>query len=304
MIETILKEYSEYKIEQKGKYFYIYVPYDREQRKELLEKIATDYKLELKSSYKSSLGMIQNDDKYIIIKPLNRQGDKSSGLLNEIEFSNLIKDKMSKKIKKIIFIDENNRKYELSELKDICIVGRKKNKRDKDGKISKADIIVKGKIDYYISLKKTNSQSWESATNYSVEIKKILDFLMAKKKVQLINQKNNYYKISREVLIEIEKNKIVDFVFGNDILKNGVIIKHDFDYKNVVCKEKKNICYIYVKELIFKTNHLRNKKFYFLVRNSSQRNIKNFYKGLRIVVVTNRKKAIIVNSNGEILNDV
>lgn len=304
MIEKILKEYSKYKIEKKGKYNYIYVPYDREKRKEILEKIASDYKLELKTSYKSSLGMIKNGDNYIIIKPLNRQGDKSSGLLNEIEFSNMIKDKISKNIKKIIFIDENNRKYEICEIEDVCIVGRKKNKRDKNGKISKADVIIKGKSDYCISLKKTNSQSWESATNHSIEIKKTLDFLIAKKKIQLINQKNDHYKISREVLIEIEKSKIVDFVFGNDILKNGVIIKEDFDSKNILCKEKKNICYIYVKELIFKINHLKNKKFYFLVRNSSQRNIKNFYKGLRIVVGTNRKNAIIVNYNGEVLNDV
>lgn len=270
MIEQ-LSEYGE--VEQKTKNSF-YIRVHAQNRAEILKLIAKNLNgvYENKPISQSSIGYVSVKDKKIYVKPANREGDFSSGRQNELFLLNKLN---STQFEKIIFYTDTHTLIveDVIEVLD-C------SKKTKQDQICKADLHIITKTDsFFISVKMTSAQYWESSDKYKHIAKFYLDKLLADNSIKLSEQ-NNVYKIEPNIAIECTTDEISKIVFGDDVSKNGCVLVQDFNEDHF--KSENNILHVRCNQILQKPSDLKiHQKPYFLIRNDSTRNC--VYKGLRIL---------------------
>lgn len=249
-------------------------------------KILTDIEKCLKNcQYKkqpihdSSIGRIELNNSLIKIycKPSNKQGIQSAGILNEFILFENVRKYLKQTDSLTIHLIHNNKKFILKDIQTIQLVGRNTTNR------KKADVIFESaNKSYHFSLKKDDSEFWESADTYIGDTFKTV---MKKNNIEPLKDKNNQYSVQPSLAIKATKKEKIDVVFGTDLLNNGGVIYRTFsndDFKLI-----DNILHITISTLITKPDELNNQfDVYFICRNDKSRTSNKFYPGLRLMAVT------------------
>jgi hypothetical protein len=282
------------------------------QRRSILEQI---YKKFGNSNYnfstsRSSIGHIDiiypnNKKSFITVKPINKQGNKSAGIDNELNLFDQIKKalEIAKPIT-VIFESFKNRKKVIKNVTEVILTNKQTKNR------AKADIVLKTKKgqDFPISIKKNNAEYWESADSYQHAQKiarKIIKKLENKNQIFLIN-KNSFYQLIPSIAFPASDKEKKQVVFGSDILLgNGVVIVQDFSDENFEWNYSKKILKIRVSKILQSKKDLTGEDdVWFIVRNDSNRRTRGFYPGLRILACTPKRLTqgvMLVSRQGKIL---
>ena len=104
----------------------------------------------------SSMGAVLYKNASFVIKPSGAQGRASAGTENEDILENELKKYLEDGPKNVVFVG-SNKNYATKDIKDVVGVGY-----DVAGG-KKADVVLKGEVDYPISIKKDNAGFWESS---------------------------------------------------------------------------------------------------------------------------------------------
>ena len=259
-------------------------------RKELLEQVEEKFKeyganYDNKPSSTSSIGMVHLNNFSILAKPKNRQGARSAGIENEmiiIKQINEMIEQAHSPIDIVFKIKGKTKTCKYSNITECVEMGR-----DTSGR-KKADIVLvdTNKKKYGISLKKDGAEIWESADRYwGDKAKKYLDRELKKMSIDLEDM-GSFYKINPNFAIKATPSEVRDVVFGTDLLNNGAIVERTFGGKDFQYDGKTNTLTIWSSDLITSPNEVKgNKSVWFLVRNDKTRNIRQLYKGLRVLAV-------------------
>lgn len=196
-------------------------------RKRIQEKVMAlleIYELQPKlvNSDKSSIGIIDTNEYEVLVKPLLKNNSKH----NETRLVDLFHEY---KPKSIMFIDVNNNKFLLDDVKDV-LDRQVSNKRcTKTLKVNKEDICIHTESGFHpISLKMTGGATfWESADS-------ILNDRASEILTELINRfdiKNfDGRKLKRDIIIDKhDYGTLSGCVYGNDILPSGCVAVTNFD---------------------------------------------------------------------------
>lgn len=160
----------------------------------------------------------------IEVKPEGRQGNDSAGIQNEVSFYNLIKKTVSERGALTIRLRGRNGKiFDCRSVRDASLVGRNTRGRQK------ADVILHGEKNYRISLKKENSEYWESADSLiGKKVRSLLEDLLKKGSVSLEPLTSEVMRLDKEIAYKATLGETKDVVFGSDILNNGCVVVGDF----------------------------------------------------------------------------
>lgn len=241
----------------------------------------------------SSIGYIDYDNFNIIVKPLKRQGIKSSGIENEHMFIDMIEtmlhmnDTLTPLTIKFIGHNKNFEVKDVVEIKDVISINRvgafTANRK-------KADVLLKTKSGRQIpiSIKRDDSEHWESVDRYwSHEAKKYIDAQIKEKNIKLTKEED-YYKIYPSIAILATTQESNDIIFGADISPDGAVIIKTFSSDDF--KIENNVVKVYVTYVIRSLEDLPDsKEVYFMIRNDKSRNTTGFYPGLRVTAVTKNR---------------
>lgn len=229
----------------------------------------------------SSLGCVQTKDgRKIIVKDINKQGNKSPGISNEIIFYSKVKEALKTCNK--ISIMSDKRIIEYFDVLDIEMVSKNfKNRK-------KADIkIITKNGDFLISLKKDNSEFWESAESFiKDEAKNIIKKALDNNQTSIKKIDNGIYKIEKFLSWKATKTQAQNVVFGSDMKQyDRVIIKSFYDEDFSIIE---NTLHINVNHIISDIRDLTEKQeVHFLIRNDKTRTAGTLgYPGLRVIAVT------------------
>lgn len=308
LLTPIFKQYNFDTYKTIKNKIYLYVDLSYNERKILLQEIHLKLK-DATINYEcseSSIGRVEylsNNKRYFFyIKPLNRQGDKSSGLSNEQAAFNLFHKYINEGIRSFEIGDGNESKT-YNNIIDVKIVGQLTGTRkNKKKRINKADIILisENQEEFPISIKQENSVNWESSeTFFGAIARNILEQTITKKMVLLEKIDNVNFHINKNIAIKAKQSEKKQIIFGNDILNNGIIIINNFHgYSPIIMN---NVCKIFSTRVIFKEQHIKNDNIYFLIRNTKNRYSKFLYRGLRVVACTEKRitKQCVIITNRE-----
>ena len=253
-----------------------YVRVANNQRKTILTKIARDfqgfYNPTLRS--RSSLGRVDVDKIKIYVKPINRKGDFSSGKQNEIFLLNQLTQ--FENISSLVFYSDD---------KSICVsnflVAEDISKLKSNDRKHKGDIKIRTVLDdFYVSVKMTTSEYWESSDRYVGHlVKHYISELCESGKVKL-HKTNGVHKVSPNIAIECTEQESNHVIFGDDVSVKGFVVVKDFALEDFFYTS--NVLYIYCDQIIESYKDLKEEqKPYFLIRNDSTRNCG--YKGIRVL---------------------
>ena len=182
-------------------------------------------RLDMSKANISSIGLIDAPGfGSVVIKNSNRQGNKSAGIENEIYIINTINKALADGDGPMKVIFKAGRKtYVCDNVTNVKEMGR-----DTSGR-KKADIILEGRKNYPISLKKDNAGAWESADKkYGAEAGKIVRELVKANKVTLTTIAGGYGRISPEIAVPISDRNANDVIFGSDLKPNGAVVVRTF----------------------------------------------------------------------------
>jgi hypothetical protein len=236
----------------------------------------------------------KNNKFVVLAKPKSRQGKGSAGIDNEIfiikQIQSIIKETGEPIIVEIV--DSERRKFEATGVYDCIETGR-----DTKGR-KKADIILRGKKDYSISIKKDNAAAWESADTYwRGKALHIINELQKERKVKLTDLpgRNGVYKIEPELLIDCNKEEIRDFVFGSDLQPNGCVIKRTFSSRDFQYDGKTNTLKIQVTKIIDNMEDVTSGYYMpkILLRNDSSRTSPKGIPGIRILAIYGKRGNVL-----------
>lgn len=232
----------------------------------------------------SSVGCVRIGKLQIFVKPLSKQGAKSAGIENEIIVIDQI-NKFCNEFGKIRVIFRDDRQNFICDDVTECI----EMGRDTSGR-KKADIIVKGKTMYPVSIKKDNAETWESADKYySHKAKKILDDLIKKGKVHLEDH-GTFYKVNPTVAVKATREEVKNVVFGSDLGKNGCVATRTFREQDFQFNFEEKVLIVRCSNIITKMSDVKgSKSVWFLIRNDKTRNTKGFYPGLRVLAAYEKR---------------
>lgn len=241
------------------------------------------------SSKKDSIVLIKDTKIQLQVKPFGKQGIKSPGVDNEYALINSLK-----KIRKEIggkngvnfrFIGNNGPVMECEGVKSIMTTGFDTSNR------KKADLILRGKRHYPISLKKHNAEHWESADSYMGQYAKdVIEKTLKAGKVTLdpIPGMDGILKLSKEIAWKASDSQSRDVVFGSDILDRGCVIQEtfkDLQYE-ITDDDWINIKVQNLYKSISDVNRDSKHRVWFLIHNDKTRNSKTIgIKGVRVLAV-------------------
>jgi len=194
----------------------------------------------------SSTGAIKYKTVTFVVKPDNSQGRSSAGTGNE----DIIVDELNKYLEdgpKTIKFKGENKTYTVKNINKVESVGY-----DTQGG-KKADIILKGKKDYPISIKKDNAGFWESSDSRYRELvnalftkiqnggfapqltfKPFLDKLGNKKKgIYTMYNKETKSKVSGVIVLDLPESEEELIIFGSD---NSVVIYKTYSPQDFTLK--------------------------------------------------------------------
>lgn len=242
----------------------------------------------------STAGYLIKGDKIISVKERQKQGTRSSGIGNEVVFSESVKgaihynndDPIS-----VIFVAGRRKKIYTD------IVGcRRVGLRNRNRK--KADVVLidsNGK-EISISLKKDNSAWWESADSYWGKTgHKYIQALAKAKKITLKVGKDGIYKISPLIAVKATDEQAKDVIFGSDIKENdGCVIQKTFTDKDFSFYGAEEVLVVQATHIIDGLEDVDSDIYpWFTVRHDEGRdNVRGIgYKGLRAIAYKSKSLA-------------
>lgn len=234
----------------------------------------------------STAGYFIKDNKIISVKERQKQGVRSSGIGNEVIFSESVKgalhynngDPIS-----VMFVAGRKKKI-YTDIVGCRRVGLKSGGR------KKADVILidgRGK-EISISIKKDNSAWWESADSYWGKIgNKYIKLLTKSKKINLKSNKDGVYKISPLFAVKATESQAHDVIFGSDIKETGgCVVQKTFTDKDFSFYGAEEALIVSVTDIIDDISDLKPDNYpWFTVRHDKvRRNTKGIgYIGLRVI---------------------
>ena len=259
-------------------------------RKELLEELEEKFKdmgakYDNTPSSTSSVGMVYINNFSILAKPKNRQGSRSAGIENEmiiIKQINEMIEQAHSPIDIVFKIKGKTKTCKYSNITECVEMGR-----DTSGR-KKADIVLVNdkKQRYGISLKKDGAEIWESADRYfGDKAKRYLDREMERRNIALEDM-GSFYKVNPNFAVKANASEVRNVVFGSDLLNKGAIVERTFGGKDFEYDGRTNTLTIWSSDIITKPSEVKgDKTVWFLIRNDKSRNIRQLYKGLRVLAV-------------------
>lgn len=236
------------------------------------------------SSTLGSLGgvVFANSQIGITIKDTGRQGDKSSGVKNEVTFASLMQSVLEKyKTINVTFVDPRGNTLNIPKVIEVKLTGKDTKAR------KKADIKLVSKTqELPISIKQLDADSWESAdTSFGAKARQIINSLVEQRVLKLIplTDPPGAYSLSKEVVVEPTEEEAMAAIFGSDINPEGGIIIQTFEAKHFT-QIRNNLtveCHAIIKT---KEDIPESHLMVWLLRNDRQRNSKTLgIRGIRIV---------------------
>lgn len=262
----------------------------------------------------SSIGSIafQGSPLRLLVKDSGIQGDKSSGVANEIELAGILQSVIDKYgSAHVTFVDPRGKSLTINNCNKVDISGR-----DAKGR-KKADVVlVSPNRNLPISIKKLNAEAWESAdTLFGQKARGIIDKLVDDKIVKLDKLETSsdaqpIFSLSKEIVVEPTEEEAMAAIFGSDLNPKGGIVIQTFKPEHFVQdgNKVKVECHavITTREEI-PESHLM----VWLLRNDSNRNSQALgIRGIRIMAVTltrgigrtGKKDVILVDRYGNVVD--
>jgi hypothetical protein len=262
----------------------------------------------------SSIGSIafQGSPVRLLVKDVGVQGDKSSGVANEIELAGILQSVIEKYgSAHITFVDPRGKSLTINNCNKVDIAGR-----DVKGR-KKADVVlISPNRNLPISIKKLNAEAWESAdTLFGSKARNIIDQLRDDGILKLIKLETSsdsapVFSLSKEIVVEPTEEEALNAIFGSDLNPQGGVVIQTFKPEHFVQdgNKVKVECHavITTREEI-PESHLM----VWLLRNDSNRNSKALgIPGIRIMAVTltrgigktGKKDVILVDQYGNVVD--
>lgn len=218
----------------------------------------------------SSIGGVKIGKIKIIVKPKSKQGQASAGKSNEDFICNQINFYASKE--NPITLKIKSQKVVIHEIENV--IGCENTSLDSSNR-SKADIeiLTSKNKSIPVSIKQSNAVFWESAVTYfRHKAIPILENLLEKGDVELIEDKPGNFKLSRDVAIPAKNEDIKNVVFGKDLLNNnGFVIKQTFDKSDFSFDSDTQELTIEVEYLYENLNDVKENKIHFIIINKTGR---------------------------------
>ena len=286
---------------------------DANKRKAVLKKVdqEIDNAKYNPSTLRSSIGHVDVDYPdskkmgFVTAKPLNRQGDSSAGVSNELALANQISKALAIANPITVTFNAPNKQKTVKNVSGVVVKGRQTTNK------SKTDVaLITSRKNFNISIKQNNAEYWESADSYEpakAVAKKLIDKLVAQNKVKLINQ-GTHYQLIPSIAFPASDEEKTQMVFGSDILGSGAIIIQTFTEDDFEWDDARSTLKINVSEIIDSVKDITgNNDVWFIVRNDSNRNTKGFYPGLRILACKPERLTegvMLVDQSGKIIRKV
>lgn len=251
----------------------------------------------------------------IVVKEVEKQGEKSSGIANEATLHKLLTEIIRKYGSvNVQFIDNNGRKLSMANATNVELVGK-----DVSGG-KKADAIIVSKEGRLpISLKQLDADTWESAdTSFGQKAKQIIEKLIQEGLIELKVIGNRYnrktkqtspvYKLSKEIVVEPTKEEAMNAIFGTDLSPLGGIVIQTFKKEHFIRNGKDVVVQahaVITNEKDIPESHMM----VWLIRNDKTRS--NPIPGLRTLGATlirgigrkGTKDVILVDVNGNVVQN-
>ena len=248
----------------------------------------------------------------LLVKDIGIQGDKSSGVANEIELAGILQSVIDKYgSAHVTFVDPRGKSLTINNCNKIDISGR-----DAKGR-KKADVVlVSPDRNLPISIKKLNAEAWESAdTLFGQKARGIIDQLkddgvVKLKRLESSSKAQPIFALSKEIVVEPTEEEAMSAIFGSDLNPKGGIVIQTFKPEHFVQdgNQVKVECHavITTREEI-PESHLM----VWLLRNDSNRNSRALgIPGIRIMAVTltrgigrtGKKDVILVDQYGNVVD--
>jgi len=258
----------------------------------------------------SSAGYIAfaNDPTRIIVKDVGVQGDQSAGIANEMELAGMIQSVVQKYgSADVTFKDERGKTLSIANVTQVTTSG----KDVAGGK--KADVVLASDTQQLpVSIKKVTADTWESADNaFGEKARQIIDRLVDRGTIDLIELPSGSYKLSREVVIEPTPEEAMRAIFGTDINPQGGIVIQSFEPQHFKQEKNKIVveCHAVIKEI---EDIPESHAMYWLLRNNEGRLSRSLgIRGIRpLAVVMTRafgkrgtKDVVVVNQAGQVIKE-
>lgn len=197
----------------------------------------------------SSLGYVafQKDPSRIVVKDQGKQGDSSSGVANEIELAALLESVVQKYgSANVEFRDPRGKVLKIDGVTEVETTGKQVKGR------RKADVVLKSNTQTLpVSIKQLDAETWESADRmFGKRAREIIDDLVDRGAVDLIDIGAGGYKLSREIVIEPTEDEAMDAIFGADINPEGGIVIQTFKPEHFVQQDNRVVvaCHAVIKD--------------------------------------------------------
>ena len=227
----------------------------------------------------SSIGAVCLQDYTVRCRPLKRQGRHARGIENEHMIYDEIKY-LTKNGAIAVRIKDGVTAYTYNYVVDVEHVRHDYTQR------KKADLllIIKDGTKIPISIKKDNSDMWESADTYwGSKAKAIVDNLEDEGEIE-IEQKGSIYSINQNVAIKANRTEKEAVAFGSDIKrKNGFVVIRTFRSSDFNLVSDNDVLEINCSKIVDQVASLGN--IYFLIRNDKSRTGSKIRAGIRVVAV-------------------
>jgi hypothetical protein len=214
----------------------------------------------------SSLGGILLNNFQIICKPLDKQGNLSSGKQNETVLCDKINDLCTTGHIDVVFRDR--KKVKVIELVQRAVdVARMTKAR------AKADIELHTLTEIVpVSIKMSNAVFWESSVKYFRQTAiEIMEQLLANGEIQLQHTEANNFKIKPDIAIKATDREIVDVVFGADLASKGCVVKQTFCDTHFHFSQVDRRLFIELEQLITELTDVSANDIHFIIINKTNR---------------------------------
>lgn len=226
-----------------------------------------------------SIGHIDIGKFRVLVKPATGMG-RISGTDNEKMLVKLIEDAVTLYGPGInINFISNNNNFLAEDVKSAKEVGADTKNR------KKADVLIIGKKNYPISMKKNNAEYWESADSlWREEARKYISKALLANKVKILPRQGKEVMIVPNLAIEATPEEESNVVFGSDILPYGCVITHTFNNTKINYDDVTNTVIVKVDNIITDARNIpQDKKVWFVIRNQTGRVSLPEMPGLRIL---------------------
>lgn len=282
-------------IKGKNKFYVI----SSDTRERTLKKLS-NYLIPLGWEYKndnrkiSTAGYLVKGNQIISVKERQKQGTRSSGVGNEVVFTESVKGALHYNNDDpitVIFVAGRKRKI-YTDIVACRRVGTKTRNRKK----ADAILIDSSGKEISISIKKDDSAWWESADSYWGKIgHKYVQLLAKSKRISLKVDKEGLYKISPLFAVKANEEQAHDVIFGSDIKTNdGCVVRKSFSDKDFSFYGAEEALVVQVNEIIDELSDIDSDSYpWFTVRHDGGRdNHRGIgYKGLRVIAYKSKSIA-------------